>query len=461
MIERDYTEEGRTSRGLDTLSPSRLQLSPMPASPIAGGPQPLLFTLSPRHVGGRRALKGFKFQTAYITYVLSGFAAGKEDFLSGRVEGVEDLDALLRVDDKWVERYYQIKSRTEGDGRWTLNLLEREGILSRFFDLFRDFRGLNANPNRRIEFVIAVDGELDNELVQLRDLGVAATESVGKLFGLLCAHQVASQERSLEPLRNVIREWCHADGREVIAGNSARMALPEQREHELRAAAQRVGVSFPLVIDLVFHACAAIASVLTDFLRTVTLESRLGSLLDDATFGRLVESGDLSPEEAKIASDRLRHSIEDESARPAPEIIDHSVLREWLGVPSRVRLQNKPTPEADAVQRDELLAEVSGVLRDHRFLAVHGISKIGKSQFAAALIDHEQRADTYFWYTFLGEAGDLNRLTTQLAVWVGEKVGRWQIMDDLRAGLQPQQAFERFGRSTIRAATSSSMTATR
>ena len=41
--------------------------------------------------------------------MLSGFAAGKEDLFSCRIEAVEDLDALVRVQETWVERNCQIK----------------------------------------------------------------------------------------------------------------------------------------------------------------------------------------------------------------------------------------------------------------------------------------------------------------------------------------------------------------
>ena len=113
-------------------------------------PQPSLFTLAPSHSSGRHSLKGFEFQTAYIAYVLAGFAAGKEDFVSCRIEAVEDLDALLRVEETWIERYYQIKSKQEGSGRWTLNLLDREGILASFFSRFKMFR-LQRKPGSRTE----------------------------------------------------------------------------------------------------------------------------------------------------------------------------------------------------------------------------------------------------------------------------------------------------------------------
>ena len=98
----------------------------MGTTSIPSLPRPSAFTLTPSHFAGRRALKGFEFQTAYIAYVLSGFAAGREDFVCCRVEAVEDLDALVRVQDTWVERYYQIKSMQEGIGRWTLNRLDQE-----------------------------------------------------------------------------------------------------------------------------------------------------------------------------------------------------------------------------------------------------------------------------------------------------------------------------------------------
>jgi hypothetical protein len=87
-----------------------------------------LFTVNPSQTGGRNALAGFEFQNQYIAYVLAGYFAGEEQFLAARIEGVEDLDAIVRLGDVWVERYYQVKSKAEGGGNWTITALENEGV---------------------------------------------------------------------------------------------------------------------------------------------------------------------------------------------------------------------------------------------------------------------------------------------------------------------------------------------
>jgi hypothetical protein len=115
-----------------------------------------------------------------------------------------------------------------------------------------------------------------------------------------------------------------------------------------------------------------------------------------------------------------------------------------------MRLQAKPNPDENAVTRGELLDEVSRTLQCEPFVLIHGLSKIGKSQFVSALVDYNGWTTDYFWYAFAGDAGDLDRLTRHLALWVGERTGRWQLVDDLsKVGMQPSQTFERLGHAAI------------
>jgi hypothetical protein len=123
------------------------------------------FTLNPAQFGGRRASIGFAFQKHYIAYVLAGLAAGKEEFIVARVEGIEDLDTLTRTEKSWIETYYQIKSRKEGTGNWTISRIEKEGVLSRFYSLYREFRARSPEKARQVRLVLAVEGGLDPEVL--------------------------------------------------------------------------------------------------------------------------------------------------------------------------------------------------------------------------------------------------------------------------------------------------------
>lgn len=420
----------------------------MGTTSIPSLPQPSPFTLTPSHFAGRRALKGFEFQTAYIAYVLSGFAAGKEDFVCCRVEAVEDLDALVRVQDAWVERYYQIKSMQEGTGRWTLNRLDQEGVLADFFSLFRKFRAARTAQTRVIELIVVVDGELDSDLVHLRDENIEALSSKSKLFALLCSREVVLRDPSFAPFATGIRDLCQGNAQLLMAGGASATRGPLLAEIE--ALATRSAMPVEVINQRLIESAAEVATSLDEFVRALRLDSRVGSLLNEAAFGRLIEAGDLSPDEARVALDLLKRSVHDESVLPAPTVIDHSILRAWLGVPRRMRLQAKPNPVEDAVTRAELLDEVSRTLRNKPFILIYGLSKIGKSQFVSALVDHNGWTSDYFWYAFTGDAGDLDRLTRHLALWVGERTGRWQLVDDIgEVGLQPSLVFERLGNATI------------
>ncbi|HEY6347574.1 MAG TPA: hypothetical protein VIY49_39290 [Bryobacteraceae bacterium] len=287
---------------------------------------PSAFTLSPSHDGGRRALKGFQFQTEYIAYLLAGFAAGKEDFVSCRIEAVEDLDAFLRVGETWVERYWQIKTRREGAGNWTLNLLHREGVLARFFSLFRRFRSPNSTQSRTLELVLAVDGELGDDLVQLRDESSHARDSRGKLLILLWADEASSQNRGIPVTK--LREWCGANVCFLPSQDDDSNPLTEQ-DDIIAALSASAGLEPAVLQRNLLRVGTEIATVLDDFIGALRFESRLGATLQEATRERLLESGDLSPEEAEMALERLKGAIRDESALPEATDIDQWALRKW------------------------------------------------------------------------------------------------------------------------------------
>ncbi|HEY6347575.1 MAG TPA: hypothetical protein VIY49_39295 [Bryobacteraceae bacterium] len=121
-----------------------------------------------------------------------------------------------------------------------------------------------------------------------------------------------------------------------------------------------------------------------------------------------------------------------------------------VAVPPRTVLQVKPSQASDAVKRQELLGQLSERLKGESFVLFYGLSKIGKSQLISALIDHADRTNDYFWFTFSGDAGDLDRLTKQLTIWAGSRTGKRQLKDDLeKAGLPPPQIFERLNQFVV------------
>ena len=421
------------------------------ATPPVPGLRPLsLFTVSPALLAGRQALRGFQFQTVYIMYVLAGFAAGKEDFAAARIEAVQDLDALIRDEGIWIERYYQIKSKQEGGGNWTLNLLDRGGVLKQFFDLYRVFQSRKLGDSRKIELVLAVDGDLGDELIQLRDQGSAARGSEAALLGILCANDAVSRNASYERAMKEIRTWCRDNLNLLLSESGAAVVNSAQFNELIQTVSLQAKVSPEETGRTLAEIISEVTPALEGFILSLKFDSRLGPHLEEAVMARLIESGDLSPGEARAVSDRLRRSIEDESALPTPTEIDHGLLREWLGVPKRTVLQTKPSPSADNVKRQEALDYLLGILQKEQVVLFYGLSKVGKSQLISALIDHAHREGDYFWFTLLGDPSDLDRLTRQLAIWTAERTGRWQTVDDLETGAaQPSQAFERLSQSPV------------
>jgi tetratricopeptide (TPR) repeat protein len=422
----------------------------MATPPVPRLRHPSLFTVSPAHLAGRQALRGFRFQTAYIMYVLAGFAAGREDFAAARIEGVEDLDALIRSEGIWIERYYQVKSKQEGGGNWTLNLLDREGVLASFFSLYQRFQLEKDGESRRIELVLAVEGDLDGDLMRLRDQGSDVTDSKATLLGILCSNEAVSRDPSYECVAKVIREWCKGSADSLISGSITTAFRSSEFDDLVGTLSNQTLIPREKIEQTLPEVIREVTMTLDDFILSLRFDSRLGPLLEEATLARLSECGDLSPDEARTASDRLKRSIEDESALPEPTDVDRTILREWLGVSQRTVLQSKPSLSADTINRQALLGELSRILQTERIVLLHGLSKVGKSQLVSALIDHNHREDNYFWFTFLGDGGDLDRLTKQLVIWAGQKTARWQMIDDLeKVGLQTAQAFKRLAQFPV------------
>ncbi len=68
----------------------------------------------------------------HIAYILAGLLKERENLLYARLEGIEDLDVLVRVSGTFLERYYQMKSG-EGSSPWSFKSLSSNGVFRRFF----------------------------------------------------------------------------------------------------------------------------------------------------------------------------------------------------------------------------------------------------------------------------------------------------------------------------------------
>jgi hypothetical protein len=347
-----------------------------------------LFTLDPSQTGGRKARRGFEFQDQYTGYLLAEHFAEGGDFYGARIEAVEDFEVLLKSDSGWIERYYQIKSRQEGRGNWTLAALDHEEIWTRFFWLYRKFSVQKFDVARQLELVIVVEGDLAPDLIDLRSQGSRATDVRSRLLSIL-SDSVAKEDPSLASPRNLAE--VHIDG----------------------------------------------------FLSCLRLESRVGNL-EELTFNRLIHSGDLSPDEAQTALQQLLAKIRTESLASEPTLVTVQTLKEWMGIPERALLQEKPLPDPYDVDRANLIRALADELEKSNVLLLHGVPKVGKSRLVSSLIDHAHSEESYFWFTFSGDDTDKDRLLFQLATWVGQRTSVWQVKDDLKnSRLHPTLALGR------------------
>ena len=96
------------------------------------------FSLDPNNSEGEEPQSDSRSKSTTSPMFSPGWP-GKKDFVFARVEGVEDLDILTRTENGWTESYYQIKSRKEGTGNWTIARIENEGVLSHFYKIYENF----------------------------------------------------------------------------------------------------------------------------------------------------------------------------------------------------------------------------------------------------------------------------------------------------------------------------------
>jgi tetratricopeptide (TPR) repeat protein len=411
-----------------------------------------LFTLNPPHGAGRRARKGFEFQDRYAAYILSGFGVGSDQLVVARIEAVEDIDVLAIVDGLPVERYYQVKSKDEGSGHWTLRQLEDLGVLDRFFSLYKLFERKKREQDRRIELFLSVEGDLNRELLDLKQQAWEATECRNHLLAWLCLVELLAADggSQYQTGDGGIRKLYEAEAANYLSDSQCRLPKDEEPPQVIRELAERSGGSAQDVIEDLNRAAGRVLPFFKDFIASLRFDSRLASL-EERTHVRLLGRGDMSPDEARAAMESLLRAIRDESLLPEPTDISPAVLSAWVGSPEREMLQSKPELPPEAVQRGGLLHELTTRLETETALLLHGLPKVGKSQLISALIDSSGKTQDYFWFTFSGERNETGTLARQLATWFGRRTGVWQIKDDVYAGLlQPTQVISRLGGVPLR-----------
>lgn len=386
------------------------------------------FTLSPSIFGGRHARKGFAFQDWWIAYIIVGLLLNETDFVYARIEGLEDLDVLISTPNESVERYYQLKSKQEGTGNWTVARLEQEAIFTRFGTLFFEFKSLPHDETRRIEFVLVLEGDVGKEVLALKDVSPVRQPLI---FSILASTLLTRELPKLGSEKQTIQE---AFGRHVLGFAGAESDVLADLKNELRTRLRLEPEHLPNVENAGRQAFRYFA----EFLNTIHVESRAAGLqsdlLKEATIARLVKAADISTNEAQAATARLVEAINQESLRDFPTLINRSLLLKWLALKQKPTVQARPTLVPDYVERELFEKELQEKLKSNRSLALYGISKMGKSQVASHALETLGYLDSYFWFAFSGDTSDFSILCRSLAGWIGVKFGIWEILNDFEEG---------------------------
>jgi hypothetical protein len=394
------------------------------------------FTLAATHRGGRTARKGYDFQDWWIAYHLLGSLSQSDDLAYARIEGVEDLDLILRREESWIEQYVQVKSKEEGEGNWTLHALGHE-ILPRFYRLFSDFRATPHDASRRIELLLVVEGDLAKQVLELKQTGRTAKEFV---FSLITSIEIVNTSPAYQPVIQIIRDFLAKWAPKFLAGR------PDAEQVSWGELSERIAKQATLakedVWNTVQNAAAQTSALLGDFVDALEFQSRAPGveLLREAAIKRLMAAVDIGVLESQNALDRLIQAIANESKKPTPSLVDKDTLLYWLQLKPKPALRTKPEVVSDYVERKEFTEEFSKIFTHHRFVVLYGLPKIGKSQFGSRYIDLFGCAP-YFWFTFSGESDDSARLIRQMATFAGSATSSWQLADEAEARLIDRSHF--------------------
>ena len=415
---------------LQPVRPAVLR-TPPDVLPLATSSLASEFLLEPDSSGGRSARKGFEFQDRYIAYALAGLLKDQENLLYVRIEGVEDLDALVLKGGIPIERYYQMKS-ISGAGQWSPKSLVNSEVLSRFFMEFRAFVRHPDRGNREIEFVFVTDGEITPEVFELHNAD-DTSENLQAIFAAI-AFDLLTYDGSITSDKDAIRKAYIGHTQDFLrstahAGSTLSSAIPSK------------------IRDRFFETGQLVSSLLHDFLKAIHYKPRVGfhqahsaqtgettGILEEATRARLIAALDCSETDAKAAYESLLAEIRRESQAKTAAIIKSAQLIEWLGLRRRLLLEEKPgTPEI-YVPLDDQLSELKRLLENAQLLTLHGLTLVGKSQLVSGLIESDAAYASYFWFTFTGAPDDVTQLCKTLAYWVGLTLGVWQPWEDAQSG---------------------------
>src|SRR5579884_1818085 len=337
---------------LDTTG-SRIPIRPSFRSDLV---QP--FTLPGTNRGGRTARKGYAFQDWWIAYHLLGSLSQSDELAYARIEGVEDLDLILRRDELWIERYVQVKSKEEGTGNWTLRSLEHE-ILPRFYKLFRDFRATPHDASRRIELLLVVEGDLAKQVLSLKQI---ENTSKAFVFALITSIEIVNTSPEYQAVSHIIQDFLSKWSAEFLTGRSdSEQVSWDELFQEID---QHTALSKQEIRDTVQGAAAATLQFLEEFVNALEFQSRAPGvdLLREAAVQRLMAAVDIGVLEANNALDRLVQSIANESKRPTCSLVDRDTLLSWLQLKPKPPLRSKPEVVSDYVERKEFTEKFSKIL---------------------------------------------------------------------------------------------------
>jgi Cap4 dsDNA endonuclease len=395
------------------------------------------FTLTPAHRGGRTARKGYTFQDWWISYALLGSFSEPNTLTYARIEAVEDLDLIVQRDKSWIEQYVQVKSKEEGKRNWTINSLEEQEILSRFFRLFKAFRESPHDSSRSIELLLVVEGDLTD---QVRQLEQGSQEEKELLFSILTSIELIEASIAYKSSAQSIRRFLQNSASRLLTGG---ILSEEIAWDDLSRKVERTSLILPKDFKRALtSAVASTAALIDEFLEALAFQSRVPGieLLEEASIKRLMGIADIGIKEAKEALLRLVQNVALESSKTSPTLIDKSTFLSWLGIRPRPSLKNKPEIVPDYIERTEFYEMFTKLVSDEQFVLLYGLSKMGKSQFASHYIDRSGNA-AYLWFAFSGEPDDADRLMKQVATFVGNATAIWQLADEMEGSKMDRSHF--------------------
>ena len=316
-------------------------------------------------------------------------------------------------------------------------------MLSHFYKIYREFLAANPQDSRQIELILAVEGDLDQEVSGLKHKTEGVSKAKAKAFATASLHELTTTDPRYQDVSSDVRAFY-----ETVAAKFLQPSPPKRKNiPELKTCAVELskhsGQNSQVLEDDIYGAATEARGSFEGFCACLRFESRI-SHPKELALSHLQGTGDFGPKGARHALERLTKAVENESSRPDPTMIDPTVLADWLGIQSGPILQSKPAEAKGRVERKGSLAKIADLLTKRRFVVLYGLTKIGKSQLVSSLIDFLQKTNEYFWFSFSGSPTDSGLLVEQLAYWAAKRTSVWQVYEDIVAHrLSIAQAYER------------------